>query len=92
MTEETPRDEREAPSCSLQGRDLQKRLDEIAALGAASLLGQEADGDRQVLRFRADPETRRRLEALVAAEAECCSFLDLALESNGEEIVLTVSA
>ena len=92
MTEKTPSAESTPPTCSLQGRDLRERLDEIAALGAESLLGQEADGDRQILRFRADPETRRRLEALVAAEAECCSFLDLSLQISGEEIVLTVSA
>jgi hypothetical protein len=92
MTEETPSAEETAPSCSLQGRELQERLGEIAALAAESLLGQEADGARQVLRFRSDPETCRRLEALVAAEAECCSFLDLRLEAGGEETVLTVLA
>lgn len=80
------------PSCSLQGRELQDRLDAIAALGAESLLGQESDGDRQRLRFRPDPETRRKLEALVAAESKCCPFLELSLEGGGEEIVLTISA
>jgi hypothetical protein len=92
MTKETPSAEQLPPSCSLQGRELRERLDEIAALGTESLLGQEVDGDRQILRFRNDPETRRRLEALVAAESECCSFLDLSLEHRAEEIVLTVSA
>jgi len=85
MTDEVP------PTCSLQGRELQERLDEIAVLGAENLLGQEVDGDRQRLRFRADPETRRRLEALVAAERECCRFLEFSLEADGKEIVLTVS-
>jgi hypothetical protein len=86
MNDEVP------PTCSLQGRELQERLDEIAALGATSLLGQEVDGDRQILRFRPDPETRRQLEALVAAESECCAFLELSLEASDTEIILTVSA
>jgi hypothetical protein len=92
MTEGTPGAEGAPPGCSLRGRELQQRLDEIAALGADALLGQEADGHRQTLRFRPDPETRRRLEALVAAESECCPFLQLSLEAGGKEIVLTVSA
>jgi hypothetical protein len=79
-------------ACSLRGRELEQRLDEITALAAESLLGQEADGDRQILRFRSDPETRRQLEALVAAEAECCSFLDFRLETGRGEIKLTVLA
>jgi len=78
-------------ACSLRGRDLEQRLEEISALAAESLLGQETDGERQRLRFRADPETRRRLEALVAAEAECCPSLALSLEAGGDEIVLTIS-
>lgn len=83
----------EAPIvCSLEERELQDRLDEVAALGAECLLGHEIEGERHRLRFRADEETRRRLEALVAAEAECCPFLDLLLVDGGEELVLTVSA
>jgi hypothetical protein len=86
MTEDKP------IACSLQGRQLEQRLDEIAALAAGSLLGQERDGESQRLRFRPDPETRRRLEALIAAEAECCPFLELSLETGASEIVLTVLA
>lgn len=79
-------------ACSLQGGELERRLEEIAALGAESLLEHARDGDRHRLRFRSDPETRRRLEALVAAEAECCPFLGLSLEAGGPEIVLTALA
>lgn len=76
-------------ACSLRGRELKRRLEEISALAGESLLDQESDGERQVLRFRADRETRDRLEALVAAEAECCPFLELSLEAAGSAIVLT---
>jgi len=79
-------------ACSLEGRELEERLNEIAALGTESLLGHELEGERHRLRFRADGETQRRLEALVAAEAECRPFLDLVLVDGGEELILTVSA
>lgn len=86
MTEELP------IACSLGASDLKRRLTAIAEIGAKSLRGREADGKRHLLRFRSDAETRRQLEAIVAAEAECCSFLDLTLEEDGSELVLTVAA
>jgi hypothetical protein len=86
MTEEAP------IACSLGASDLRQRLSEIIEVGADSLIERSVDGERHLLRFRSDAETRRRLEAIVAAEAKCCSFLDLSLEEQGAELVLTVSA
>jgi hypothetical protein len=86
MTEEDP------TACSLGASDLQSRLEEIAAAGAENMIARGIEGDRQVLRFRPGAETRRRLEAIVAAEARCCSFLDLSLEERGGELVLSISA
>ncbi len=77
MTEGTP------ITCSLGASDLRQRLAEIAEVGADSLIARSADGERHLLRFRSDADTRRRLEAIVAAEAKCCSFLDLSLEEQG---------
>jgi hypothetical protein len=42
--------------------------------------------------FRADAATRRRLVEIVAAEAECCSFLELSLDRRGDELVLSIAA
>jgi hypothetical protein len=78
--------------CSLGPRDLEQRLTAIAEVGAESLVGREADGGRHLLRFGADEATRRRLEEIVAAEAQCCSFLDLTLEERGGELVLSIAA
>ena len=78
-------------ACSLGAGDLKRRLAAIAEIGSESLLGREADGGRHLLRFRSDAETRRRLEEIVAAERECCSFLDLTLKCRGE-LLLTVAA
>jgi hypothetical protein len=86
MTRSTP------IACSLTADDLRRRLDEIAAVGAESLIARDSDGPRHTLRFRSDPQTRGRLERIVAAEAECCSFLDLALLEQRGELVLILEA
>lgn len=85
-------DESPPIACSLGADDLRRRLAEIAALGNECLRGRTTEGDAQVLRFHPDPSTRRRLEQIVAAESECCAFLDLDLRQEGDELVLTISA
>jgi hypothetical protein len=84
----------EAPvACSLAAGDLARRLAEIAQIGAGSLIDRRAaEGGRQLLRFRADASTRRRLQAVIAAEAACCAFLDLSLGQDGDALVLSIAA
>lgn len=79
-------------ACSLGASDLRARLNEIAEVGADSLIERGADKGRHLLRFRSTEETRRRLKAIVAAEAKCCSFLDLSLAEQGGELVLSIGA
>ena len=79
-------------ACSLNPGDLQRRLDEITKLGAESLIERKAEGDHHLLRFRNDAGTQQRLEAIIAAEAQCCSFLDLSLTRDGEVLVLSIVA
>jgi hypothetical protein len=86
MTNDTP------VACSLGAGELQQRLAAIAETGASSLISREIEGDRHILRFRASQSARRRLEGIVAAEAECCSFLDLLLSEDGDELVLSIAA
>ena len=50
------------------------------------------EAGRVVLRFRPDPEIRERVEAIVAAESECCAFLDFRVEHEHAATVLTISA
>lgn len=45
-------------------------------------------GTRALLRFR--PDARDRLAAFVAAEAECCAFLDLELRDDPDAVVLRI--
>jgi hypothetical protein len=79
-------------ACSLEATDLRLRLDLIAEVGAGSLLAHDVEDGRHALRFRGDVTTRDRLEKIVAAEAECCPFLDLVLAEHGGELVLTIAA
>jgi hypothetical protein len=79
-------------ACSLGASDLRQRLDKIAALGSDSLIASEVGDGARLLRFRHDEETRRRLAEIVAAEAECCSFLDLDVSECNGELVLTLIA
>jgi len=86
MTEET------SIACSLSGGELQDRIAAIDAIGADSLIRSGTDGARHLLHFHSDSVTRRRLEEIVAAEAECCSFLDLQLSEQDGELILTIAA
>ena len=83
MTGETP------IACSLSAEELLARLAELRAVGADALLGADGPG---ALRFRNDEATRRRLEAIVAAESECCGFLAFGLKAVGDELELRVTA
>jgi hypothetical protein len=79
-------------ACSLGAGDLEMRLAEIQAIGSDALLGHESVEGIQRLRFRADAGVRVRLESIVAAEAACCPFLDLGLECDGDELILSIAA
>lgn len=86
MSEERP------VACSLGAAELEQRVTAFGAVGAAALISHSVEDDRHSLRFRANSQTRRRLEEIVAAEAECCSFLDLSLTEQNGELVLTIAA
>ena len=75
-------------ACTLAAVDVPARAEEIRALGRDSLLAVDNDDRRAVLRFRADAETRLRVERFVAAESECCAFLSFAFDGE----TLTIDA
>jgi hypothetical protein len=79
-------------ACTLGTSQLGQRLDEIAALGAKSLLGHDLKDGAHTLRFRRDDGTRHQLEEIVAAEAQCCSFLDLSISEREDDLVLAIAA
>ena len=74
-------------ACSLSADELPGRIAEIGAIGKEALRAVEPDG---VLRFGADPSTRDRLEAVIAAESECCPFLTFHLREDAGELLLSI--
>lgn len=78
--------------CSLGGDELEQRLATAAEIGADSLISHEIKDNRHLLRFQASATARRRLDDIVAAEAECCSFLDLSLSEEEDQLVLSITA
>ncbi len=79
-------------ACSLGADDLAARLETIAAIGAESLISRDTEGDTQLLRFRREEGVRRSLEAIVAAEARCCSFLEMEIRDEAGALVLVIDA
>jgi hypothetical protein len=77
-------------ACSLSGPDLREHLAEIRDVGRAGLIGVRREGGRRVLRFRPSPEISSRLGRIVEAEAQCCAFLELAIDEAPDSIDLTV--
>jgi hypothetical protein len=69
-------------ACSLSAADMPARLAEMAAIGAASLLGAEASVRQARLRFADELGVRDRLSSIVAAESECCAFLTMRLGND----------
>jgi len=86
MTEDVP------IACSLGNDKLERRLAAIAEIGASGLISRDIENERHLLRFSANATTRQQLEEIVAAEAECCTFLDLSLGEEGEVLVLSIAA
>jgi hypothetical protein len=79
-------------ACSLTAAEMPARLAEMSAIGQAGLLAGEATDRHAILRFRAGADMRERLEAVVAAEAQCCAFLKMGLSDEPGAVVLTVEA
>jgi hypothetical protein len=78
-------------ACSLSGSDLKQRLAEMADLGRVALVDHQSADGKAVLRFRSSEETSQRLGRIVAAEAECCAFLDLGITARGDSLELTIA-
>jgi hypothetical protein len=79
-------------ACSLGPSEMSARLDEIADVGRTAFIAFERSQRTLTLRFSAAAHTRDRLEAIAAAEAECCPFLDFELEARDGQLVMTIVA
>jgi hypothetical protein len=79
-------------ACSLSAADLPGRLAEMAALGDAALVDAQQDATHAELRFAVAAGVRERLEAIVAAESQCCAFLTMRVTGEPDTVVLTIDA
>jgi hypothetical protein len=79
-------------TCTLSPSEVPERLAEMSHLGRAALLDVDRSHARAILRFRAGATTRDRLEAIVAAEARCCAFLDMTVAEDRDALALTITA
>lgn len=79
-------------ACSLRADEMPARLAEMAAIGRSALLDVEHDATSATLRFRPSDRIRARLAGIVAAETECCGFLDLEVRQEADALVLVMSA
>jgi hypothetical protein len=75
--------------CSLDAARLQAREAELERLGRSLISVSRPGGMAVTLRFTADRETHERVDRIIAAEAECCPFLDLSVR-EGETLELTI--
>jgi hypothetical protein len=79
-------------ACSLSATELPVRLAEIAGLGRAALLDVRQDGTHAQLRFAAGAGVRERVDAVVAAETQCCAFLEMRVSDDPDAVVLNIAA
>jgi len=76
-------------ACSLTGPDYRRRTDDIRELAREALRDRRPiDGG---VRLTFDTTARERLEAVVAAESECCPFLTMDLRAADGRLVLDVT-
>jgi hypothetical protein len=76
-------------ACSLPPADYAKRRAHIDDITRSALLGREPIESGERMTFA--PEAEADLRELVAAEAECCSFLRMELSRSGDALTLDVT-
>jgi hypothetical protein len=77
-------------ACSLSGEDQAERLGELASL-SSRVLGAEPTGEGgSLIRFQPGGDTESQLKRIVAAERECCPFLDLSVAEDGSNLTLSI--
>ena len=76
-------------ACSLDGHEARRRWNEWNVV-MGGRLGAELTSHGLTVRFSTDRVGRERLVALVAAERQCCGFVECELEDQGDEMSLTV--
>jgi hypothetical protein len=80
-----------ALACSLSAAEGAERAARWRALLDTHLLGRTTTTRGQRLAFPSDPAVAVELDALVAAERDCCPFLTLTVERVDDALILDLS-
>jgi hypothetical protein len=80
------------PACSLTAAEGAQRAARWRRLLDQHLLSRTATTYGQRLAFPSEAPIARDLDALIAAERDCCPFLTLTLERFDDALILDVSA
>ena len=78
-------------ACTLTADGMTARLALIDALAADGLLDRTPTDTGLRVRLRDTPDIEQRTRELVAAESECCAFLDFDLGREDGDLVLDIS-
>jgi hypothetical protein len=78
-------------ACTLTPDGMTARLGLIDALSADGLLERTTTDSGLRVRLRDTPDIEQRTRELVAAESECCAFLDFHLGRADGDLVLDIS-
>ena len=78
-------------ACTLVPTELRDRTAHLAALAEGALRTRERTDHGERLTFERSDAMERELDAVVAAEASCCSFLRLDVQRHEDRLVLAIT-
>lgn len=78
-------------ACTLDAAAMGDRGDRWRALADRALVGRERAAGRATLRLASSDGVAEELRELVRLEGECCAFLDMRVEEDGGELVLSIA-
>ena len=78
-------------ACSLTGAEYRKRVADTGQVAREALRDRRPIDGGAHLSFEESAAVRERLEALVAAESQCCPFLTMNLSAADGRLVLEVT-
>ena len=77
--------------CTLNPDTLAARLEQWRDVASRAVHRSRPEPGITVADYPNEPDLRARMDELIAAEAECCSFLRFALEEDGDLLRVTLS-
>jgi hypothetical protein len=78
-------------ACTLSPAGYRRRTGALAALAATALRSREAITGGQRLVFADTAGTERDLRAAIAAEEQCCAFLEMHLSRTSQGLVIDIT-